>query len=85
MFASPESLHKSVFSFKLRGLRLLPLKLFGDSQENVLDMYGDSRENVFENLAVVIILSPISSVRGYGEGSVSRIDRMIGLFCKRAL
>jgi len=37
---------------------------FGDSRENVFDMYGDSREGLLEILAVVIISSPISSVRG---------------------
>jgi len=39
----------------------------------VCDMYRDSRENLLEILAGVIILSPISSVRGHypkmcGEG-----------------
>jgi len=40
---------------------------FGDSRENVFDMYGDCRENLFEVLAVVIILSTISSVCGESE------------------
>jgi len=56
-------------------------------------MYGDSRENLLEILAVVIILSTISSVRGYsihvnwnyGVALVSRIDKIIGLFFKRDL
>jgi len=32
--------------------------------ENVFDMYGDSYENSLEILAIVILVSPISSVRG---------------------
>jgi len=54
--------------------RSLPWKLywnFGDYRENLFEMNGDSRENLFEFLAVVyfilavvIILSPISSVCG---------------------
>jgi len=55
-------------SFECRGLCLLTWKFvwrFGNSRENVFDMYGDSRENSFEILAVVNILSPISSVCGY--------------------
>ena len=54
-------------SFEWRGLRLLtwkPVWNFGDSRENMFDVYGDSRENLLEILAVVIIWSPISSVRG---------------------
>jgi len=31
----------------------------------VFDMYGDCYENLLENLAVVIILNPVSSVCGY--------------------
>ena len=61
------SLQKSVRSFVCRGLRLLIWKFagnFGDSRDNVFDMYGDSRENLLETLAVVIILSTISSIRG---------------------
>jgi len=34
-----------------------------DSLENLFDMYGDSRENLLAIVAVVIIVSPISSVR----------------------
>jgi len=30
----------------------------------VFDMYGDSRENLLEILAVVVFLSPVSSVCG---------------------
>jgi len=44
--------------------RLLPRKLdwiFGESHENLLESSGDSRENLIENLAVVIMLSQISS------------------------
>jgi len=37
---------------------------FGDSHENVFDMYGASREKLWEILAVVMISSPGSSVRG---------------------
>jgi len=54
-------------SFEWRGLRLLTRKLvwkFGDSRENVFDMYGDSRENCLKFSAVVIVSSPISSLRG---------------------
>jgi len=40
-------------------------RFFGESRENLVDMYGDSRENSLENFAVVIILSTISSVRGF--------------------
>jgi len=57
-----------VRSFECRGLHLLTWKFawnFGDFRVNVFDMYGDSRENSFENLAVVIIFSPISSVCAY--------------------
>ena len=36
----------------------------GDSCENLFESYGDSREYLFEVLAVVIVLSPICSVRG---------------------
>jgi len=50
--------------FSLRLLTRKPDWNVGDSRENVFHMYGDSRENVLEMLAVVIILSPISSVRG---------------------
>ena len=39
---------------------------FGDSRDNVFDRYGDFRENLLEILAVVTILSPISSVCGIG-------------------
>jgi len=56
-----------VNSFEWRGLRLLtrkPVWNFGDSRENVFDMYGDSCENLLTFLAVVIILSLISSVWG---------------------
>jgi len=55
-------------SFECRRLCLLTWKIFwkfGDSPANVFDMYGDSRKNVFEILAVVIFLSPISSVCGF--------------------
>jgi len=47
--------------------RLLPWKRVWnseDSHENLFESYRDYRENLFENLAVVIILSPISSARG---------------------
>jgi len=57
-----------VRSFEWRGLRLHTWKRvwnFGDSRQNVFDMYGDSRENLSENLAVVIVLSLMSSVCGY--------------------
>jgi len=37
---------------------------FGNPRENLFEVYGDSRENLFEILAVVMIFSPISSVRG---------------------
>jgi len=52
------------------------------------------RENLLDILALVIILSPISSVRGsslycefafYGVANISRLLKNIGLFCKRAL
>ena len=54
-------------SSEWRILRLLMWKLVwnvGDSRDNVFDIYGASREKLLEILAVVIILSPISSVRG---------------------
>ena len=44
----------------------------------MFDMYGDSCEKLLEILAVVVVLSPISSVSGEGfllcyfEGVVSR-------------
>jgi len=44
---------------------------FGGSRENVFDMYGDYPENLLEILAVVIISSPISSVRGAQTPSLS--------------
>jgi len=53
-------------SLEWRELRLLTWKLlwnYGDSRENVFYMYEDSRENFLKILAVVIISSPISSVR----------------------
>jgi len=59
--------HFLVRSFKWRGLHVQTRRIvrkFRDSRENVFDMYGDSRENLLEILAVVIILSPISSVCG---------------------
>jgi len=40
-----------------------PCLKFWGSRENVFDMYGDYRENLWEILAVVLILSAISSVR----------------------
>ena len=46
------------------------LKFWG-SRENVFDMYGDYPENLLEILAVVIISSPISSVRGAQTLSLS--------------
>jgi len=47
--------------------RWLPWKLvwnLGHSSENLFDLYGDSSDKMFELLAVVVILSLISSVRG---------------------
>jgi len=35
-----------------------------DSRENVCDVYGDYRKDWLEILAVVMIVGPISSVRG---------------------
>jgi len=67
IFGSPDLDGFPVFSYEWQGLRLLtwnPVGNFGDSRENVFDMYGDSRENLLEILAVVIIWSQISSVRG---------------------
>jgi len=67
------------FPFEWRGLRLLkwnPVWNFGDSHENVFDMYGDSCENLLEILAVVMILSPISSVCG-ASSDLSCIRKMI--------
>jgi len=66
-FGSPDLDGFPVHSFEWRGLRLLkwkPAWNFGDSRENVFDTYGECRENLLEFLAVVIILSPVSSVRG---------------------
>jgi len=40
---------------------------FRDSCGNVFDIYEDSRENVLGIWADVIVLSPISSVRGNTE------------------
>ena len=47
-------------------------------------MYGDSRENLLEILAVLNVLPIISSVcvSVHAVATVSRIDKMIGLFCK---
>ena len=67
IFGFPDHYKNRVRSFECRGLRLLTGKFvanFGDSRDNVFEMYGDSRENLFEVLAVVIILSSISSVGG---------------------
>ena len=61
-------------SFEWQQLRLHTWTLvwiFGDSRANMFDMYGDLRENLLEILAVVIISSPITSVRGYVEGMVA--------------
>jgi len=60
-------------SLEWRGLRLLTWKLecnFGDSRENLFDMHGDYRENLVDILAVVIISSPISSVRGQRKSTL---------------
>ena len=38
----------------------------------MLDLYGDSRENLSQILALVIIISLISSVRGLDEQYVVR-------------
>jgi len=38
---------------------------FEESPENLFESYGDFCENLFDILAVVIILIPISSVRGH--------------------
>ena len=51
--------------------------------ETLFEIYGDSRENLFENLAVVI--SPISSTRGYSVFSqlhdtlVEALKRMLAI------
>jgi len=81
-----------IFILSDRDLPLLPWKPFwnfGDSRENLFESYGDSRENLFEVLAVVNIWSPTSSARGYGSAygvaTISRLLKIIGLFCKRAL
>jgi len=53
--------------FEWRELRFLLWKLaanFVDSREDLFECYRDSRENLFEILAVVIVLSLISSARG---------------------
>ena len=53
-------------SFEWWALCLLTWQLvwnFGNSRDNLLDVYGDCHENLLENLAVVIIWSPISSDR----------------------
>jgi len=67
IFGSPDHYRNLVRSFEYQGLRLLTWRFvgnFGDSRDNVFDMYGDSRETLLEILAVVIIESLISSVRG---------------------
>jgi len=60
----------------------------------VFDMYGDSRENLLDSLAVVVVLSLVSSVCGsrpeiywdcegaYGVASINRPLKIIGLFCR---
>ena len=76
IFGSPDHYRNPVGSFECRGLRLLNWKYvgnFGDSRDNVFDMDGDSRENLLEILAVVIIVSPISSVRGTLEHTSEHI------------
>ena len=56
-------------SFEWRELHLFTEKHvwnIRDSRENVFDMYGDFRENWLDIWSVVIIFSPISSIRGIG-------------------
>jgi len=48
-----DPVYRGEISMKIWGLR-----------NNMFDKYGDFREILLEILAVVIILSPISSVRG---------------------
>ena len=72
---SPDHYRNPVRSFECRWLTLLTWKFvgnFGDSRDNVFDMYGDSRENLLEILAVVIIWSTISFVRGYIRNFLAR-------------
>jgi len=66
-------------SFWWRGLRLLTWKLFWncwDSRENVFDM----RQNLLEMLAVVIIVSPIPSVRGVRVAKTHRMPYLYSSF-----
>ena len=59
-------------SLEWRGLRLLTWKLvwnFRDSHENLLNTYVDFIENLMDMLPVVIIWSPISSVRWLFAGN----------------
>jgi len=68
IFGSPDHYRNPIRSFECQGLRLLTWKFvgnLGESRDIVIDMYGDSRENLLEIMAVVIILSTISSSRGY--------------------
>jgi len=39
-------------------------QILGTPEKNVVDMYGDSCENLLEILAVIMIVSPMSSVCG---------------------
>jgi len=69
-FALSRVLRSYVDSIPFVRSRVLNRKIvwiFEDSRENVLDMYWDSRENLLHILAVVTILSKISSVCGYTQ------------------
>jgi len=66
-FGSPDFFYFSRKVFRVTGTPFTHVKTclkFWGIRESVFDMYGDSRENLLEILAVVIVLSLISSVRG---------------------
>jgi len=68
IFRSPDWTVFQSTLWRDRDSRLLPwnpLWNLGASRESVLQSYRDSPENLFQILAVVIVLSPISSARGY--------------------
>jgi len=87
IFGSPDSPSFPGNSFEWRGLRLLTFKIFGTPAKTCLICTGIPMKNLLGILAVVITLSPISWVCGmcYGVATISRLLRIIGLFCKRAL
>jgi len=77
IFESPDFPGFPGNSFEWRELSLLRWKLFwkfGDSRKNVFNMHGDSRENLMKIVVVVMIWSPISSVRGRSPSVLPYIE-----------